>query len=260
MPFSKHSSATDIGLHRKNNEDALLSDGVLGLWLIADGMGGHEAGEIASEIAVDTIYSAVRRGHSITDAIRHAHREILDASANGIGRHGMGSTVVALKSLGPRYQIAWVGDSRAYLWHKDSNGCSIDQLTTDHSYVQMLYQSGLIEAEDLSTHPERNIITQCLGSLELEEVVVDTLEREWAPNERILLCSDGLTDAVTDDDIGRIIEKHENFQGAVAELVETALTNGGRDNISIILLEQPSGWVNAVVEHGYRLLRHLRSR
>src|SRR5690606_10874821 len=110
---------------------ALLSDGVLGLWLIADGMGGHEAGEIASEIAVDTIYSAVRRGHSITGAIRLAHRKILDSSANGIGRHGMGSTVVALKSLGPRYQIAWVGDSRAYLWHRDGDGSTIAQLTTD---------------------------------------------------------------------------------------------------------------------------------
>lgn len=260
MPFSKHSSATDIGLHRKNNEDALLSDGPLGLWLIADGMGGHEAGEIASEITVDTIHSAVRRGHSITGAIRLAHRKILDASANGIGRHGMGSTVVALKSLGSRYQIAWVGDSRAYLWHSDENGCSIAQLTTDHSYVQMLYQSGLIEAEDLSTHPERNIITQCLGSLELEEVAVDTLEREWSPHERILLCSDGLTDAVSDEAIGRIIEKHDNLQDAVAELVATALENGGRDNISIILLEQPTGWVNAALEYGYRLLRSLRSR
>ncbi len=260
MQFSKHSSATDIGLHRKNNEDALLSDGILGLWLIADGMGGHEAGEIASEIAVETIYSAVRRGYSINSAIRLAHRSILDASAKGIGKHGMGSTVVALKSLGSRYQIAWVGDSRAYLWHKDRSGGSIAQLTTDHSYVQMLYQSGLIEAKDLSTHPERNIITQCLGSLELEEVVVDTLEREWSPNERILLCSDGLTDAVTDERIGRIIEKHERLQDAVTELVETALANGGRDNISIILLEQPTGWINAAVEYGHRLLRHFRSR
>lgn len=254
MPISKHSAATDIGLHRKNNEDALLSNSILGLWLIADGMGGHEAGEVASEIAVSTIHSSVLTGHSITKAIQRAHTTILRASARGIGKPGMGSTVVALKNKGDRYQIAWVGDSRAYLWRKEADGPTLSQLTTDHSYVQLLYQSGLIQAQEMTTHPERNIITQCLGSLELEKVVVDSLEREWQPDERVLLCSDGLTDAVSDDVICQIIAKHDDVEAAVKDLVLAALDNGGRDNISLILLEKPESWLNNLVNAAYRMI------
>ncbi len=257
MPTSKHSSATDIGLHRKNNEDALLSNSILGLWLIADGMGGHEAGEVASEIAVSTIRSSVLAGHSITSAIQRAHATILAASARGIGKPGMGSTVVALKNKGDRYQIAWVGDSRAYLWRKEADGPVLSQLTTDHSYVQLLYQSGLIQANEMTTHPERNIITQCLGSLELDKVVVDSLEREWQPNERVLLCSDGLTDAVSDNLICQIIDKHTDVESAVNELVLAALDNGGRDNISLILLEKPESWLNNLLNVAYRVINTL---
>lgn len=238
MRFKSFSQTTHVGLLRENNEDAILSNPKLGLWLVADGMGGHAAGEVASEIARTVIEREVGAGRSLAAAINCAHQCVLQAAADGDGRYGMGSTVVALQSIGNQLEIGWVGDSRAYLW---ADG-ALSSLTTDHSYVQMLYQSGLISAAEMCAHPEKNVITQCLGSTELDVLKVDTVNHRWQPHEWVLLCSDGLTDGVSDREIEDLLSRAASPAAAVDALLQAALDKGGRDNISIIVVAQPQSF------------------
>lgn len=249
MSSKNYSQATDVGLLRDNNEDAILSNPQLGLWLVADGMGGHAAGEVASEITRTTVNHMVSEGKNLVDAINAAHQAVLDASRDGTGKYGMGSTVVALHSQGNLYKIAWVGDSRAYLWSdRNSDGYSLQQVTVDHSYVQMLYESGIISAEEMLSHPEKNVITQCLGSVELTQLKVDVVNGKWHRNDWILLCSDGLTDTVSDQQICDILHGAADPKSAVDHLVQAALDNGGKDNISVIIVAPPAGLKQGLID------------
>ncbi len=267
MSFKQYSAATDVGLKRTNNEDTILSNPHTGLWLVADGMGGHAAGEVASAIVAETIDRQIAQGQSLQRAIELAHEAVIKAAEAGIGGTGMGSTVVALYSQGLSYQIAWVGDSRAYLWQPpaepaNTHGESDDQvrqlsgqgeliqLTSDHSYVQMLFDSGVINAEEMQQHPDKNIITQCLGSLDIETLTVDICQMKWYPNDRILLCSDGLTDAVSSAQIQQILKQHPDTEAATRALIAQALDQGGKDNISVALINCPNG-----VERGLQSAR-----
>ena len=240
-PALEYSAASHPGLERDNNEDCFLSQPESGLWLVADGMGGHEAGEVASAIVRDTLSNQLHQNPNIPidQAIQAAHRAILDSAKRGIGAPGMGSTLVALKSHSGKYQVAWVGDSRAYLWTPSSDGGRLEQLSIDHSYVQMLVEKGLISPEDAEHHPEKNIITQCLGMQELAQVKVDVVERPWQKNQWLLLCSDGLTDEVNDQTIAQILAEADNAVAAVDQLLHAALTGGGRDNITLQIIESP---------------------
>ncbi len=235
------SAATHPGLKRDNNEDCFLSDPESGLWLVADGMGGHEAGEVASAIVRDTIAELVHQtaNFSLSEAIQTSHQTILTSAENGIGAIGMGSTVVALFSRNRNYQIAWVGDSRGYLWTPTAKGGALTRLTIDHSYVQMLFVAGSITAEEVESHPDKNIITQCLGMQELTHVNVDTAQGQWQKNQWILLCSDGLTDELSDKIIAQILVENNNSQTAVDQLLNKALRSGGHDNITVQIIESP---------------------
>jgi serine/threonine protein phosphatase PrpC len=235
------SATTHPGLKRGNNEDCFLSAPNADLWVVADGMGGHDAGEVASAIVRETFETFVQKGtpFSLTEAIQQSHEIILSSAENGIGALGMGSTVVALLNQKQHYQIAWVGDSRAYLWTPDEYGGELTRLTTDHSYVQMLYASGVISAADVEKHPDKNIITQCLGMQELSHVKVDVALGQWQKNQWILLCSDGLTDELSDSSIANILEHSPNSLTAVDQLLHEALTSGGRDNITLQIIESP---------------------
>jgi len=237
----EYSAATHPGLKRGNNEDCFLSAPDADLWVVADGMGGHEAGEVASAIVRETFEEFIHRGapFSLAEAIQKSHEIILSSADKGIGAQGMGSTVVALLSQKNSYQVAWVGDSRAYLWVPDEYGGELTRLTTDHSYVQMLYASGVISAADVEKHPDKNIITQCLGMQELAQVKVDVTLGQWQKNQWILLCSDGLTDELSDSAIAQILEHSPNSLTAVDQLLHEALTNGGRDNITLQIIESP---------------------
>src|SRR6187431_1771388 len=237
----EYSAASHPGLMRDNNEDCFLSRPEHGLWLVADGMGGHEAGEVASAIVRDTIERETQNNPHIklSDSIQQAHTHILSSAAQGIGAPGMGSTVVALKSKSDKYQVAWVGDSRAYLWTPTRDGGRLEQLSTDHSYVQMLVETGVIRPEDAESHPEKNIITQCLGMQELTQVRVDLVEHQWQKDQWILLCSDGLTDEVSDKTIAQILFGSHDCLAAVDQLLHAALTSGGRDNITVQIIESP---------------------
>jgi serine/threonine protein phosphatase PrpC len=237
----EYSAASHPGLSRDNNEDCFLSRPEQGLWLVADGMGGHEAGEVASAIVRDTIAKELQANPDISliESIQRAHANILQSASVGIGALGMGSTVVALKSKSEKYQVAWVGDSRAYLWTPSLEGGRLEQLSTDHSYVQLLVDTGVIRPEDADSHPEKNIITQCLGMQELEKVKVDHTEHSWQKNQWILLCSDGLTDEVSDQTIAQILSESKDCLSAVDQLLHAALTSGGRDNVTLQIVESP---------------------
>lgn len=235
------SAVTHAGLERDNNEDSFLSLPDQGVWVVADGMGGHEAGEIASAIVRDTIQKVWidDPSPSLSRSLQASHQAVLHASARGIGAKGMGSTVVALHSTQTEYEVAWVGDSRAYLWSFDDSDGKLELLTRDHSYVQMLVNSGAIKEEDVDSHPERNIITQCLGSMELDRVHVDTVHGQWKVNQWILLCSDGLTDEIGSAAISKLLNNNRNSVEAANRLLEAALAKGAHDNVTLQIIESP---------------------
>lgn len=226
---------TDAGCVRELNEDSLTS--LPGLWIVADGMGGHACGEVASALAIAEISHHYESSGSLSDAIQSAHNKIAQAGRANNNQSGMGTTVVAMSADEQQYQIAWVGDSRAYLW--DNNMSQLTQISEDHSLIVRLINAGLISIEDAANHPQRHMITQCLGSEELQEVTVDVVENNWKENQQIILCSDGLTDEVPDETIAQIMAMKITVEEKIDSLVKTAKNAGGRDNISVIIVDSP---------------------
>ncbi len=224
---------THTGLIRESNEDSHLALPKFGLWVIADGMGGQEAGEVASRVTIREMNRNVEQGMPLVEAIETAHHAIQAAAQQGEGSMDMGSTIVAAKLNGLCYEIAWVGDSRAYLW----NG-TLHQLTTDHSYVQLLLKAGLITENEIPNHPSRNIITQALGAggFDKTNIKVDFVSGELGENDTLLLCSDGLNGEVSDERIATILSETVNNQVRVERLIAAALDAGGKDNITVIVL------------------------
>ncbi len=225
--------ATHVGLRRAHNEDTYWADGALGLWLVADGMGGHEHGEVASAIARDTLVREVGAGRDLTDAVRRADEAIIALSNKRSEALPMGTTIAVLRVQDRNYDVAWVGDSRVYLWQ---NG-ALKQLSQDHSYVQELVTQGAISAEQARNHPHRNMVTQALGITSPQELRVETRQGMLEPGMQFLLCSDGLTEEVEDDAIARVLAREElAAQECVEHLVLAALDGGGSDNITVLLV------------------------
>lgn len=227
-----YSSRTEVGYVREHNEDNLLV--APPLFVVCDGMGGHEAGEVASEIAINTI-SRLAPEKLDADALGHAVEEanlaIIDAADKGIGRQGMGTTCTAAILEGDRLAIAQVGDSRAYLLH---NG-SLQQLTRDHSVVADLIESGEITPAEARTHQWRSFITRALG---LEPYTKpDLYEIDVNQGDRLMLCSDGLYSMVPDKEIETILTQSATPQDATDMLTEAALAGGGSDNITVIVAD-----------------------
>lgn len=230
-----YAQITDVGCVRELNEDSLYCDDEL--WLVADGMGGHACGEVASQLAAQIVSSEFHKHNHLSNAIETAHEQIVRAAKEGEGQYGMGTTVVALTSKSHRYHIAWVGDSRAYLW--DGIKKRITQISEDHSLMVRLVKSGLISPEDAQKHPQRHMITQCLGSVEIEKIKVATLDGEWCASHSILLCSDGLSDDVSEQEMSDILKRDLSNEEKLGKLVEKAKQAGGKDNISIVLVNSP---------------------
>jgi len=226
---------THAGLHRELNEDTYYGDGQLGLWLVADGMGGHAHGELASALARETIVREVRRGTALEEAIGLADHDIQHASRQNADARPMGTTVVAVMVRDQTFQIAWVGDSRGYLYHDGR----LTRLSRDHTYIQTLIQQGIINRAQARRHPQRNVVTQALGVTAPDQLTVDTLTGEFMPGSQLLLCSDGLTEDVRDAQIAGILANTQwSAQECVDALVAAALDNGGSDNITAILIRQ----------------------
>ncbi|MGR9100095.1 MAG: PP2C family protein-serine/threonine phosphatase [Gammaproteobacteria bacterium] len=225
--------AWHVGLARESNEDSFLALPKKSLWAVVDGMGGHECGEVASAVAVAAMKSAICNGLSLEQAMQHAHRTIRKIADEGFAKSDMGATAVALSvESTDRYKIAWIGDSRAYLWRSGS----LTQLTRDHSYVQLMIDRGLISREAAAGHPYKNVVTRALGSRESEEIRPETAAGEILQNDIFLLCSDGLSGEVSDETLAKIMSQNCDVQEKVRHLVSAALESGGNDNITIVLL------------------------
>jgi protein phosphatase len=234
-PMIEYGHLTHAGLRRELNEDTYYADGDLGVWLVADGMGGHEYGEVASALARDVIVRELRDGTPLAQAIRIADEEIIATSRRRSDALPMGTTVVAARVRGDRFEVAWVGDSRVYLWRDGQ----LLQLSQDHSYVQELIASGALTHEQARSHPHRNVVTQALGVTDPRNLNVETMTGDLRPGMQLLLCSDGLTEEVDDREIARILALADcSAQECTETLVAAALDGGGSDNITVVLLRR----------------------
>lgn len=230
----RFAAETNVGQVRARNEDSFLANGDQGLWVVADGMGGHGNGDVASRLVIEHITQAADEAGDLQDVIRASHEAVIKASDAGLGSSHMGSTIVAFRSRGNAYQIAWVGDSRAYLLDD-----GIRQITKDHSLVQQRLDQNLITAADAATDPGRGIITQCLGPANISTLEVGVMEGKWRTGDKILLCSDGLYEMVPAAAIATIIAGSTTVEAAVSNLINAALEAGGFDNITAILIYAP---------------------
>jgi len=232
-------AATDTGTLRVQNEDSFLAQD--GMFVVADGMGGHNAGEVASAMAIKMLGDAQKAGvtdaNQLSEVIKQINKAIFQASADQTDQRGMGTTLTAL-ALTPSNRnsevsvsVANIGDSRTYLLR---NG-EFRQVSVDHSYVQELVSEGLITKEEARTHARRNIVTRALG---IEpNVAVDTWTLPLINGDRYILCSDGLVDEVTDEAIEQCVKQPISPQKLADQLVVIANQNGGRDNITVVVVD-----------------------
>lgn len=238
---------TDVGRVRKNNQDAFGLETSLGLVVVADGMGGHAAGEVASRLAVDTVMAEVARGFStgkilwegeaplhltecqrlLISSIRIANQMIFRSAQENPDQKGMGTTIVAALIHAGRVTVANVGDSRLYVWR----GGRLTQWTRDHSFVAEQVERGLLTSAEAATAANQNILTRALGTA--VEVDVDTQERRLNNGDLLLLCTDGLTRMVPDADIAATLGAVPDAAAVCDRLVKTAVERGGRDNVTV---------------------------
>ena len=235
---------SDVGRRRDSNEDDFLLEPSLGLYAVADGMGGHAAGEIASRLAIETLHEVLRRdgaaddrkgvdaaGAWLRDAVGEANRRICDSIRLHEERRGMGTTVVALVHSGNEAVIGHVGDSRVYLLR----GTELHRLTSDHSWVNEQVKLGLMSDDTAQRHPMRNIVTRALGSR--LDVQVDLVTVPVRPADVALLCSDGLNTMLSDDEIRSLVLKHRDRpEAACRALVHAANLHGGEDNVTVVVI------------------------
>lgn len=229
MTTIEFDAKTHPGRVRDHNEDNIYGGADTNLWVVADGMGGHACGEVASEIVVREISQLVPSGRNLVDAIELSHTAVTNEAAVNTRAKGMGATVVTMQLQGKDYHIAWVGDSRCYRLRKNR----LELLTRDHSYLEWLKDNG-ITVEEARRHPKRNVITQSIG---VGEPNPDMVSGEHAPGDRYLLCSDGLNDELTDEEIFDLLRGPDKSPVVTEKLVKAALDSGGRDNISVIVVD-----------------------
>jgi protein phosphatase len=223
---------TDPGLTRSQNEDGLLLEAPL--YAVADGMGGHRAGEIASREALTALLANAPReadGKALARAVRAANRAVMESAAKSRTRTGMGTTMTAAMVDGTHVLVAHVGDSRAYLLHEGR----LTRITEDHSMVADLVRQGAITEEDARFHPQRSVITRALGSD--PDMVADVFDVRGAAGDRLLLATDGLTGMLPDDYIAELLDQQRTPEEAAARLVEAANRAGGYDNITVVIVD-----------------------
>lgn len=236
-------SITDIGKKRKLNQDYVFAmDRPLGnlpnIFIVADGMGGHNAGDYASKYTVETMKEEIERSFEkspvriLGKAITAANDHIRKKAREDVALSGMGTTVVAATCLSDKYlEVANVGDSRLYV----VNDRKIEQITRDHSLVEEMIRMGGIDRESARSHPDKNIITRAIGAK--DTVDVDFFNVELRPGDVVLMCSDGLTNMLEDEEIHMIMSSQESIKEKAEELVKAANNNGGRDNITVLIIE-----------------------
>ena len=234
-------SITDIGKKRKLNQDYVYTSerpvgNLPNVFIVADGMGGHNAGDYASKFTVETMIQEIENSFEVNPekilakAIEVANEKLLAVAAEDENLEGMGTTVVAATCMGKYLRVANVGDSRLYVI-----GEKITQITRDHSLVEEMVRMGGIDREAARNHPDKNIITRAVGAT--NKVEVDFFNVELSENDIVLMCSDGLTNMLEDEEIRMILNGQRDIVEKAEELVKAANLNGGKDNIAVVLIE-----------------------
>ena len=242
-------SITDTGRRRKTNQDYMYTSekpvgSLPNLFIVADGMGGHNAGDYASRYAVETIIkeaadSTEEQTAGVLRSIIHiANEKLVQKSKEDVTLHGMGTTAVLAVIYDERLYVANVGDSRLYIINQD-----IRQVTKDHSLVEEMVRRGELDKDIAKIHPDRHIITRAIGAT--DDVTVDIFEVELSDGDQILMCTDGLTNMIEDNHILTIFHSQRDIAEKAERLVKTANDNGGSDNITVIVIEPFSGEVKS---------------
>lgn len=255
MPL-QHAGRTDVGRKREHNEDSFRVNESHGLFTIADGMGGHAAGEVASRIAVDVINEFIEISGNDSDitwpfeyddgvsleenriftAIKLANMKIFEVIRERKELEGMGTTLVIMLVQGNKAYIGHVGDSRAYLFRGDA----ISQITSDHSWVNEQMKLGVLTRAEAASHPFRNVVTRALGGRDI--IKADVTCQELEPGDTVLLCSDGLNSMLDDEKIRQAVIGHrDDLEAACAALIDAANSAGGDDNITVVLARHLAG-------------------
>jgi PPM family protein phosphatase len=247
---------TDVGRRRKLNEDNFVVDPEASLYAVCDGMGGHNAGEVASKMAIETLESFIQKSHKekeitwpygletelsfdgnrLKTAIKLANKRVYKAADNREDYTGMGTTVVAAVVSGNVATIGSAGDSRCYLF----SGGQIKQLTRDDSWVSAAWTEGILTSDEIDKHPLRNVITKAVGAK--DNIEIDVVEHTLAPGDVIMLCSDGLHAMISDEQILRVVTPFpEALEKAAFKLIDAANQAGGKDNVSVVLVRYTEG-------------------
>ncbi len=236
MPYVRSASRSDAGRVRSLNEDSILERPDLGLWVVADGMGGHSRGDVASAMVCDALGRIAPPGsgldllYAVRTSLRATNARLVE-EARDQGEGAVGTTVVALMIYQDHYACVWAGDSRCYLWRDQS----LTRLTRDDSLIQDMIDAGTLSESDSERHPLANVVTQAIGAD--SQLELSTVHGPLAPGDRLLLCSDGLTRMVQDADLAAILRSGAAVASLPDALVERALAAGGRDNVSVIVID-----------------------
>lgn len=228
--------ATDVGTVRPLNEDSYSDQPDIGLWTVADGMGGHDAGSVASQMIVERLQGLGSKENlaefvtSIEDTIVDVNKNLLEYSRAQLNGRTVGSTFVSLLIKGNIGVCLWAGDSRLYRFRQNR----LAPLSADHSHVAELIKQGLISPEEAETHPERNVITRAVGTSERIDIDIDVFELNVG--DQFLLCSDGLYNALNDQEIISCLN-NQTLEMSVSALIQSALNNKASDNVSVILVK-----------------------
>jgi len=247
---------SDVGRRRKLNEDNFVVDVDTSLYAVCDGMGGHNAGEVASKMAIETLESFIQKSHNekeitwpygletelsfdgnrLKTAIKLANKRVYKAADNREDYTGMGTTVVAALVSGNVATLGSAGDSRCYLFRDGQ----IRQLTRDDSWVSAAWTEGILTSDEIDKHPLRNVITKAVGAK--DNIEIDVVEHEMVPGDVIMLCSDGLHAMMNDEQILRVVTPFpESLEKAAFKLIDAANNAGGKDNVSVVLVRYTEG-------------------
>jgi len=229
-------SRTNVGLKRKINEDSLFVDSERGLWAVADGMGGHDSGEVASATVVEALRNLPRvenldeLASAAKDALAGANRQLIDLARSSGSQQSIGTTVVGIAIADGDFRCFWMGDSRAYRFRDGY----LSRVSRDHSLVQKLIDAGMLSPEDAEHHENANVVTRAVGVS--EQVEVDVVSGDAVPGDQFLLASDGLTRVVEDDEIASELQSSPPDQAA-DKLIELVLSRGAPDNVTIVIVK-----------------------
>ncbi|HTB15360.1 MAG TPA: Stp1/IreP family PP2C-type Ser/Thr phosphatase [Bryobacteraceae bacterium] len=234
--------ASNVGCVRTNNEDYFLVAPTIGLYVVADGMGGAQAGEHASKLAVETVFELIQKldpsvadSDTVSDALvnsfEEANRRVMDAASSDPDLEGMGTTLIAAMQSDQGVIVASVGDSRVYVFENDK----LKLVTEDQTWVNEVGRRLGIEEESLKTHPMRHVLTMAIGVS--EQLRVHTYELHLAPGSQVLLCSDGLHGVAPEDEIANILHSKDSLESKCEQLIASARAHGGPDNVTAVLLQ-----------------------